>query len=291
MRIGTTENKEGGITSKTRVCAVIAENVTYSLSPDMHNRGYEALGINDCFVYEAHSVSKDELGAAVGGFRALQNYRGVSVGVPHKQAVMEFLDEIDPAAKKIGAVNTIVIDRKDGKKAVLTGYNTDWIGVREPLRERIPSLEGKKVVILGAGGAARAALYAVTQERATVKVYNRTLNKAKALAKEFGCGSELLDKLSEIKTADIIIHATYLGMKPDDPLIIPEELIQPNQVVFDVVYVRDRPTTHLVDVAKKRGATVIPGREMLLWQGVEQFKLFTEQEPPIEVMRRVLIYG
>lgn len=279
--------KESEAIDNRLICVVITANATYSLSPDMHNRAYEAIGIADQFTYKPLSVTEEELERTIEGFRNDEKFRGISVGVPHKQAVMPLLDHIDPAAIKIGAVNTIVIDRENGN-TVLTGYNTDWIGIREPLLKRI-ELKGKRVAIVGAGGAARAATYAVLQEGATVKIYNRTLDKAKALAQDFNCEAGSLDDLTEIQEADIIIHATNQGMKPGDPMLIPEDFIQPHHVFFDVVYHRDVPETNLYKAARRKGATVIGGREMLLWQGVEQFRLFTGRDAPVEVMEKAII--
>lgn len=269
-------------------CAVITGDATYSLSPAMHNSAYGALGIADQFIYLAHSVLPSELPRAIEDFRSIQNYRGISVGVPHKQTVIPFLHRIDPAAEKIGAVNTIVINRENGE-AVLTGYNTDWIGILGAFRERKIDLRGKMVTIIGAGGAARAAVYAVLREGATVRIYNRTPKRAKTLAVDFRCESEGLDKISEIRSADVVINATNLGIKPDDPLAISQALIKPHHILFDVVYSRNIPKTRLVKAAEQQGATVIQGREMLLWQGVEQFRLFTKQDAPIEVMRKAIL--
>lgn len=273
--------------AEKNICAVITAKATYSLSPAMHNRAYEATGLADRFVYVARSTSPMELNGVIQEVRSGGNYRGLSIGVPHKQAVMPLLDVIDDAAKKIGAVNTVVIDRVDGTP-VLRGFNTDWIGIREPLKARL-ELKGKKVAVVGAGGAARAAVYAVMQEGANTKVYNRTLERAQALGAEFGCQAGSLDELSEIQEADVIIHATKLGMQLDDPLLIPIEFIKPHHVLFDVVYTREFEETDLAIAAKEQGATVIQGREMLLWQGVEQFRLFTGLDAPVEVMRGAIV--
>lgn len=269
------------------ICAVITANADYSLSPAMHNSAYEATGLADRFVYVARSTSADELNGVIQEVRSNENYKGLSIGVPHKQTIMPLLDVIDDAAKKIGAVNTVVINRDNGKPT-LSGFNTDWIGIREPLRQRV-DLKGKRVAIVGAGGAARAAVYAVLQEGADVKIYNRTLKHAQFLGVEFGCQAGSLDELSEIVDANVIIHATKLGMSKDDPLPIPAEFIQPNHVLFDVVYDRRNPETDLAKAAKQKGATVIEGREMLLWQGVEQFRLFTGHNAPVEVMREAIL--
>lgn len=269
------------------VCGVMTGNATYSLSPKMHNSAYEKLGLGKKYLYVAHSVSEEGLEPAIQAIRDIPNYRGISVGVPHKQTVIPLLDEIDDAARKIGAVNTIVIEREDSR-VVLKGTNTDWIGIREPLRQRI-DLKGKKVAILGAGGAARAAVYAVLQEGATATILNRTLENAQKLAKDFNCEAKPLDDAKAIQEADVIIHATKLGMSKDDPLPISPKYIEPRHVLFDVVYHRELDETNLAKAAKQKGATVIEGREMLLWQGVEQFRLFTRHDAPVEVMRQAIL--
>jgi shikimate dehydrogenase len=257
---------------------VIGHPITHSLSPEMHNAGYKALGID--FVYVASDVVVEAIPDFIKGVRAM-GIRGVSCTLPHKLEVMPYLDEIDPVAEKIGAVNTIV---NEGGK--LIGYNTDWLGVVAPL-EKLVSLKGKKVAVLGAGGAARAAVYGLVNRGADVTIYNRTAQKAEALAREFGCYAASLPG-EEIKTTDIIFNATSLGLHPDeDKTPLSDTLITSRHLVFDAVY--NPYETRLLREAKARGAQVIHGAEMFVYQGVAQFKLYTGHEAPVDEMRQVVL--
>lgn len=269
------------ITATTKVCLVIGDPIEHSLSPQMHNAGYVALGIDDEFVYVACRVRIENLMEFTRGVRAM-GIRGISCTIPHKIAIMPYLDEIDPTAKNIGAVNTIVND--DG---VLKGYNTDWQGIVGPL-EKITSLQNKKVALLGAGGAARAAAYALTKAGVHVVIYNRTPAKARALAEEFGCEAHPIADISEIKNADIIINATSIGLYPEtNKTPLAKELITNQQIVFDTVYTPYE--TKLLQVAKQQGAKVIHGAAMLLEQAAAQFKLYTNLEAPKDSLRNVLL--
>jgi shikimate dehydrogenase len=259
---------------------VIGDPIAHSLSPLMHNAGYQALQIDDLYVYVACHVEVKNIEDFIKGIRAMQ-IQGVSCTVPHKIAVMPYLDKIDDIAKKIGAVNTIVND--NGR---LIGYNTDWLGVLTPL-EKLTSLENKTVALLGAGGAARAAAYAVTTKGARLTIYNRTFEKAQSLALEFGGKASELDDLGNVINADIIINTTSLGLKDKNQTPLPKNYITKNQIVFDAVYGKEE--TKLISEAKEQGAKTISGIEMLLHQGLAQFKLFTKHDAPEETMRKVLI--
>jgi shikimate dehydrogenase len=173
------------ITAKTKICMVIGDPIAHSLSPQLHNAGYQALGIDDKFVYIAAQVKVNHIEDFIKGIRAM-NIRGVSCTMPHKLAVMKYLDVIDETAKTIGAVNTIV-----NQEGILTGYNTDWLGAVTPL-EKLTSLKNKEVAVLGAGGAARAIIFGLTKKGAKVTIFNRTREKAEEIAKEFDTRVALL---------------------------------------------------------------------------------------------------
>ncbi len=269
------------LSAKNKICIIIGDPVDHSLSPAMHNAAYEKLKIDNEFVYLGANVKIDEVKNAVQAMRSLQ-LRGLTCTMPHKIEVMRYLDKIDPVAKKIGAVNTVV-----NVEGVLIGYNTDWLGVVIPL-EKITSLKNKKVAVLGAGGAARAILYGVLEKKAKVTIFNRTLGKAQELAKEFHCEVANLDDISEIKNFHIIINATAMGMKPlENESPLQENVLSDKQIVFDIVYIPYE--TKLLKQAKKKGAEIIRGIEMLLYQGVAQFKLYTNRKAPVEVMRKILV--
>lgn len=268
------------ITAKTKICMVIGDPIEHSLSPQLHNAGYKALGIDDQYVYVASCVHGEQIEQFIDGVRAM-NIKGISCTIPHKIAVMPYLDRIDAVAKKIGAVNTIVNDN-----GILTGFNTDWIGIAKPL-ERVTTLQNKSVAIIGAGGAARAAAYAITERGGKLTVYNRTLEKAQTLAQDFGGNAYSLADLHQLEQADIIINTTAVGLENKTQSIIPTEYIKKTQIIFDAVYGKDE--TQLIKIAQAKGATTIAGVEMLLHQGLAQFKLYTQQEPPEDVMRKVLL--
>lgn len=264
-----------------KICLVIGDPVEQSLSPQMHNAGYKALGIDDKFAYISALVKAEDITYSVAGMRAF-HFRGMSCTTPHKQSVMEFLDIIDPVAQKIGAVNTVVND--NGK---LTGYNTDWTGVVTAL-QNVTEIKGKKVALIGAGGAARAMVYGLVNNGADVTIYNRTLEKSEQIAHDFSCKAETLNKLNQILEADIIINATTVGMTPNEANSpVPDAYLRKNHIVLDAVYFPKE--TLLLRQAKAKGATVISGLDMLLYQGAAQFELYTGHKAPVDVMREALI--
>ncbi len=267
------------ITARTKICMIIGDPVEHSLSPQMHNAGYEALQIDDQFVYLASRVNVNDIADFIKGIRAM-HIRGISCTIPHKIAVIPYLDKIDAVAKKIGAVNTIVND--EGK---LIGYNTDWLGILVPLEKHI-TLQNKTVALIGAGGAARAAAFAVTKKGAKLAIYNRTIKKAKELAKEFNGEAYSLDEIQNVKSADIIINTTSIGLKQKNKTPIPKKYISNKQIIFDAVY--DSEESRLIKEAKKQDAQTISGIEMLLHQGFAQFRLFTGYEAPIDIMRKAI---
>ena len=270
------------ITANTKICMVIGDPVGHSLSPQIHNAGYEDLGIDADYVYVACNVRIEKIEDFVKGVRAL-GIRGVNCTIPHKLEVMNYLDEVDEVAKKIGAVNAIM-----NNNGILKGYNTDWLGVVLPL-ENITTLKNKNVALIGAGGAARAAAYGLTLKGAKLMVYNRTIEKAEELAREFGGQAQSLTKLDELKRADIIVNTTSVGLHPhEDETPVPSEYITNNHIVFDAVYT-STGETRLIQEAKNQKATTISGKEMLLYQGFESFKLFTGYGAPKEVMRKALV--
>ncbi|HEX5744170.1 MAG TPA: shikimate dehydrogenase, partial [Candidatus Saccharimonadales bacterium] len=268
------------MSADAKLCMIIGDPVAHSLSPAIHNAAYKALGLGGRFRYEARQVKPDQLADFMNEVRD-KDIRGVSCTAPHKVAIMGHMDDIDPVAARIGAVNTVVND-----KGRLKGYNTDWLGIMRSL-EKITPLKGKRVALLGAGGAARSIAYGLVEKGAKVTVYNRTVEKARALAEEFGADSAGLDEVAAVKQADIIVNATSAGMSPNDGATpLPEEYISGGQIVFDSIYVPYE--TRLLKEAAARGARVIHGTEMLLAQAVEQFRLYTGYDAPEDVMRRAL---
>jgi len=268
-------------TAQTKICLIIGDPVNHSLSPLMHNAAYEAVGLEEQFVYLAASVPVTQMKSVIESVRTL-GIKGLTCTVPHKIAVIPFLDAIDEIAKKIGAVNSVA-----NTNGILKGYNTDWIGAISPLK-KIMSLKNKKVLVIGAGGAARAVVYGLVHEKAKVTVINRTIEKAKKLAFEFGCHNQ--DTINELflATQDIIINTTSVGMHPHEGLLpIPLEGIHKGQILMDIVYAPYE--TEFLKQGKKIGAKIIHGTEMLLFQGTAQFELYTGVKAPIEVMKKTLL--
>lgn len=263
-----------------KTCLIIGDPVSHSLSPAVHNAGYRALGIDKEFHYEARKVAADELAEFMDTVRP-SDIRGISCTAPHKQAIMRYLDEVDPVADKIGAINTIVND--NGR---LIGYNTDWLGVIEPLK-RLATIKDKHVALLGAGGAARSIAYGLSEQGVKLTIYNRTPDKATALAAQFKAASApLIGNETAIRDSDIIVNATSVGMGSGDASPLPRAALSERQIVFDSVYVPYE--TKLLREAAAAGAQIIHGTEMLVHQALAQFKLYTGYAAPEAAMRKAL---
>lgn len=278
-----TKSQLDKIAEKAKYCLFIADPVEHSLSPNMHNSAYKAINIEDKFIYLRSRVKPEELKKVIAELKNEPYFKGASISIPHKIEVMKYIDRVDKVAKKIGAVNTIV--KSNG---TLAGYNTDWLGILNPLK-KATDLKGKTAAVIGSGGAARAAIYALNYAGIKPTIFARNLEKAKSLVKDFNCKLESLNKLDKIEEFDIIIHATKVGMNEKDSSIISKNLISPDKTIFDVVYLKNGKQTELIKNAKEKKATTISGIEMLLHQGVVQFELFTGKKAPVEVMRKALI--
>jgi len=265
---------------------VFGDPIAHSKSPVMMNRAFEATGING--IYMAFHVRPHQLQSAVEGIRGL-GFRGVNVTIPHKQAVMEYLDEIDEGARVIGAVNTIV--NNDG---VLVGYNTDGIGYVRSLKEETGvRLAGKRILLIGAGGAARGVAYALAQEAPEcIWIINRTADRAvelawslKSYADVRGMGSEGLDDIKH--KVDIVINTTSIGMHPDvderpaDPTIFPA-----GTLFSDLVY--NPRITRWLREARELGSVVHGGLGMFIYQGAYAFEYWTGIQAPVQVMRETV---
>jgi shikimate dehydrogenase len=255
----------------TALCGIVLHPAGHTRSPAMHEAAYAALGIDAVFV--AFDVAPERLAAAIAGARAL-GIRQLAVSLPHKEAVMAHLDAVDETARRIGAVNTVTL--REGR---LVGSNTDWIGLARAL-ERASGLAGRRAVVLGAGGTARAAVFALRERGARVTVLNRTPGRAEALARELG--AERAGPLGELASLDwdVLVNTTSVGLRSDESPVPPGAL-RPG-VVFDAVY--DPPETRLLRDARARGARTVGGKWMLVEQAVEQIRLWTGKEAPAEVM-------
>lgn len=255
--------------------------VEHSVSPAMHNAAFEALGLP--WRYSLIPVPPDRLGQELAGLRA-GGFLGVNITVPHKQSVMPHLDEVSDSARAIGAVNTIVV--KDGR---LIGYNTDAGGFWRALTEAGYDAAGKSALVLGAGGAARAVVYALARGGCRISVWNRTVERAGLLAldmRKMSSTLSVVDDLSDVKSADVdlLVNTTPVGMWPHvDASPWPETLPMPGHwTVFDLVY--NPVETRLLAQARAAGAQAVGGLAMLVHQGALAFELWTGQSPPTEVM-------
>ncbi len=278
------------LTGKTQIVGVIGWPVSHSISPPMHNAAFQKMGLDWCYIPLPVSATKPEtVGDAVCGLPAL-GLRGANVTVPHKQTVIEHLDWLTPAAQAIGAVNTIRVEA-DG---TLSGDNTDARGFIADLREHEVVLAGTRVVVLGAGGSARAIVFGLAEAGcASVAILNRTVQKAHDLAMDIRAffpfcrisGHAPKDLAFMASEATLIVNCTSLGMTPHVETTPWEEAVafRPEQVVYDLVY--NPPQTRLLQKAAADGATAINGLGMLIWQGAIAFERWTGQLPPVDIMR------
>ena len=268
------------IDAQTELYGVIGNPVQHSLSPIIHNGAFKRLGWNA--VYLAFEVKNVE--EALRGIRGL-GVRGVSVTIPFKTEVVPLLDKIEGLAKKIGAVNTIV--NRSGR---LIGHNTDCDGAIEALEEKM-DLRGKRVVLLGAGGAARGIGFGLRERGYPLTVVTRSKERGQALSKDLGCDYLPVSSLVRMKAgefeADVIINATSLGMYPrDGETPIPKELLKERMMVMDIVY---QPLqTKLLREAKEKGCVTVDGLEMLIRQGTAQFEIWTGRRLEIEQVKKDL---
>ncbi len=276
------------ISGKTRVCAVIGDPIEHSLSPTMHNAAFEHLQLD--FVFLAFKVAPDQLEHTIKGVRAL-GIRGLNVTMPHKNAVTEFLDEADAAVRFLGAANTVL-----NQAGRLRGFNTDGVGALKALKNNGVNLADKKVLLLGAGGAAKAIAFCLAREVDELCILNRDTGKARELADVLQpCGKKIVGAelspsrvLHELRESDVLVNATSVGMIPNasESLIEPGWL-NPDLCVMDIVY--NPVETKLIRDAKAAGARVVNGVEMLLYQGVASFEIWMGCPAPVEVMREALL--
>ena len=260
---------------------IIGDPVEHSLSPKMHNTAYSFLGIDDEYFFISSNVKSESLKNTIEALKVL-NIRGITCTIPHKQNVIKYLDELDDIAKKIGAVNTII-----NENGILRGYNTDWLGVKIPL-EKLVDVKSKKVALIGASGAGQAVAYAIKKMGGELFIFNRTYEKAEKMAKKFNCEAYDIKSYEKIKKCDIIINSTSVGMgKMEGQSPIPLDIINKDHIVFDIVY---KPKeTELIKRALEVGAKVIYGYEMLLYQGIAQFELYTKCKAPEKIMLEILL--
>ncbi len=252
--------------------------VEHSVSPHMHNAAFKELGLDHR--YSALGVPRERLGEVVESKIRVDSFGGANVTIPHKIEIIKYVDELAQSARKAGAVNTI--EHKDG---LLRGHNTDALGGIRALKENYGSLSSAKVVLLGAGGAARALSAEIAPMVEELVILNRSIEKAKMLSESLGGKTSYgsLDEQQVIESADILINTTPLGMSPNTG----ESPVKPDYLhselfVFDIVY--NPLKTRLLRDAEEAGARTLGGLWMLVYQGVESFKVWTGIEPSADTM-------
>ncbi|MGB3211344.1 MAG: shikimate dehydrogenase [Desulforhopalus sp.] len=277
-------------TVTTKLVILLGNPLGHSVSPPMHNRVFETLSMDYC--YMPVEVNENNLATVFAGLIKM-NVAGLNVTIPHKIRVMEYLDELDPLAATIGAVNTICV--RNGKTI---GYNTDGAGFIRSLEEETGiSTKGKRFLLLGCGGAARAiAMTLAFSGAGKISICNRTFAKAEALVSEIngkiGNCAEVVEQTLHsqaevLQHCDVLINTTSLGMHPrEDILPIDESLLLPHLIVADIVY--NPLTTRLLQAAQRKGCKTVPGLGMLIYQGAAAFKLWTGVDPVVSEMSDVV---
>lgn len=268
--------------TKTQLCAVIGDPVSHSLSPAIHNAAFEAARLN--YAYLAFHVT--DLPGCLAGMRALPSFRGLSVTIPHKENIIPLLDEVVPLAAAVGSVNTVTNDA--GR---LIGSTTDGLGTLRAFADSGVSLDGKRVLFLGAGGAVRAVAFAVLRETKaeSVTILARRVERAESLLKDLkdpsrSAAGPFEDIPDAMHDHDVVIQGSPVGMEPEtEESLVPADCFRPEQVAFDMVY-RPHETKFLRD-ARAAGCPAVYGIEMLLHQAALQFETWTGQAAPMDAMR------
>jgi shikimate dehydrogenase len=282
-------SKQSSFSGKTKIFCLIGHPVEHSMSPTMWNPALQELGLD--YVYVAFDVHPDNLEKAVDGFRVL-GIEGINVTIPHKEKTIQYLDEIDPIAEKMGAINTI-----KNENGFLKGRNTDAGGAKKSLLDAGCSIKEKKILILGSGGVARALCYILSEEAERIVLTDIIKESAINLANEVKdkMNADVIGKISnettikeEIKDTDILINATPLGMYPKVDLSpISKDLLHSELFVFDVVY--NPLETKLMKEAAEVGSKILGGLDMLVNQGVLAFEWWTGKTPNSELMKNKII--
>lgn len=277
----------------TKTFAVIGDPIDHSLSPNIHSAAFRHLNMTDCS-YIAYRIPKDELEE---GIKSLQEIHiaGFNVTVPHKVSVMQYVQKTDETCSAVGATNTVQC-LEDG---ILKGYNTDVDGFADPLHEKSISLRDSNVLLLGAGGAAKAIVAALARESIShITIANRTVHLASTLADDaislgipHASAVNLYDADMHAKKCNVIINATSIGLPSNAQKIIPinAESIDEQDVIYDIVYMPMK--TDLIKKGKQRNATCVMGYEMLLGQAVRSFEIWHGIKAPRDAMRRALLGG
>ncbi len=274
---------------RTNILCVIGHPIEHSMSPVMHNAALNDLSLD--YVYLAFDVTTADLERAILGYKK-SNIKGINVTIPHKEEIIQYLDELDPLSKQIGAVNTV---KNEG--GVLLGRNTDALGAKKALVDSGFKIEGKKALILGAGGAARAISFALSEKIEEIFICNRTEERAVKLAKELqdktkikAIGKDMSEKTLKtlVYSVDILINTTPIGMYPKiDISPISKDLLNENLFIFDIIY--NPLQTRLLKDAKEIGSKTLNGLDMFINQGALAFEWWTGKKPNVNLMKKKII--
>jgi shikimate dehydrogenase len=271
----------------SKTFAVIGDPINHSLSPNIHSAAFRELDLESSYI--AYRIPKGELKDGIEALKKIKIY-GFNVTIPHKVEMMKYLDKMDESCSIIGAVNTVT-----NNEGVLKGYNTDMDGFLDPFKKKEIKIQDKKILLLGAGGAARAIVAGVTKENAKhITIANRTLENANNLAQfanKIGLTADsiTIEKVgNNLQNYDIIVNATSIGLK-NEPSPISFESIKPETIVYDIVYMP--MNTDFLKKAKEKGAKIIYGYEMLLGQAVRAFEIWHGIEAPYNAMKKALLGG
>ncbi|MFW9988511.1 MAG: shikimate dehydrogenase [Candidatus Odinarchaeota archaeon] len=277
------------ISAKTKVLCVMGYPIEHSMSPTMHNAAIRDLNLD--YIYLAFSILPDNLTTAIDGIKVF-DIKGINITIPFKQTIIKYLDEVDPVALEIGAVNTIKND-----EGFLSSRNTDAEGAMKALTDAGYKVSGKNILLLGAGGAGRAIAFMMAKESNKIVLSDMVEKRAEKLANEikskYGINIEGKNNTNRVlkeesKKADILINATPIGMYPNiDKSPIPSEFLHKDLFVFDVIY--NPLKTKLLKDAAEKGCTTLSGLNMLVNQGVLAFEWWTNKKPNIDLMRNKII--
>jgi 3-dehydroquinate dehydratase/shikimate dehydrogenase len=274
------------INAKTRLFAVIADPVGHSLSPLVHNAAFQSQGLP--YRYFALQIAPDDLPIFIQWCKQNESFGGLSVTIPHKETIVKLLNQVETAASSIGAVNTVIFDRGEA-----LGYNTDYRAAMESIEVAMQkkwgegsTLQGRAVLVLGAGGVSRAISQGLRQRGAIVAIASRSVERSEALAKDVGGRALPWDRRYDIKPG-LIVNGTPMGMHPNiNETPYEKRYLDERQIIFDTVYNPEQ--TLLLKEAREVGCTVVTGVSMFLRQAAYQYKLFTDSKAPIEVMQKAL---
>ena len=271
----------------SKTFAVIGDPINHSLSPNIHSAAFRELDLENSYI--AYRIPKGELKEGIESLKKIK-ITGFNVTIPHKVNMMKYLDKMDESCSLIGAVNTVT-----NNEGVLKGYNTDMDGFLDPFKKKEIKIQATEILLLGAGGAARAIVAGVAKENAKhITIANRTLTNANNLAQfanKIGLNADsiTIEKVgNNLQNYDIIVNATSVGLK-NEPSPISFESIKPETIVYDIVYMP--MNTDFLKKAKVKGAKIIYGYEMLLGQAVRAFEIWHGMEAPYNVMKKALLGG